>query len=251
MEAWRAAEDALLRAVADSRYDDDHDDDRHDDDDDDEHGHGRDFIDGGEEAGFEEQDEEGEGEEGDESAPARAEGAGGPEESAADELRRKRQNLRRRYKIQDVIRRRQVLLVQVVKEERGNKGAALTTYLSLAGRYCVLMPNAGRGGGISRKISNPSDRKRMKDMLAQLEVPQGMGVILRTAGLERSNIDIKRDYEYLVRLWDSIRELTMRSTAPALIYEEGDLIKRSLRDVYDTDIAQVLVEGEAGFQAAS
>ncbi|TMJ25535.1 MAG: Rne/Rng family ribonuclease [Alphaproteobacteria bacterium] len=164
--------------------------------------------------------------------------------------RRRRQPIRH-YKIQEVIKRRQILLVQVVKEERGNKGAALTTFLSLAGRYCVLMPNAGRGGGISRKISNPADRKRMKEMLAELDVPAGMGVILRTAGLERSNIDIKRDYEYLIRLWDSIRELTMRSTAPALIYEEGDLIKRSLRDVFDTDIAQVLVEGEAGFQAAS
>jgi ribonuclease E len=164
---------------------------------------------------------------------------------------RRRRNPIRQYKIQEVIKRRQILLVQVVKEERGNKGAALTTYLSLAGRYCVLMPNAGRGGGISRKISNPADRKRMKEILAELDVPQGMGVILRTAGLERSTIDIKRDYEYLSRLWDSIRELTMRSTAPALIYEEGDLIKRSLRDVYDTDIAQVLVEGEAGFQAAS
>jgi ribonuclease E len=164
---------------------------------------------------------------------------------------RRRRNPIRHYKIQEVIKRRQILLVQVVKEERGNKGAALTTYLSLAGRYCVLMPNAGRGGGISRKISNPADRKRMKEMLGELDVPQGMGVILRTAGLERSNIDIKRDYEYLSRLWDSIRELTMRSTAPALIYEEGDLIKRSLRDVYDTDIAQVLVEGETGFEAAS
>ena len=164
---------------------------------------------------------------------------------------RRRRSPIRQYKIQEVIKRRQILLVQVVKEERGNKGAALTTYLSLAGRYCVLMPNAGRGGGISRKISNPADRKRMKEILTELDVPQGMGVILRTAGLERSTIDIKRDYEYLSRLWDSIRELTMRSTAPALIYEEGDLIKRSLRDVYDTDIAQVLVEGEAGFQAAS
>src|SRR5262245_51282081 len=163
---------------------------------------------------------------------------------------RRRRNPIRQYKIQEVIKRRQILLVQVVKEERGNKGAALTTYLSLAGRYCVLMPNAGRGGGISRKISNPADRKRMKEVLSELDVPQGMGVILRTAGLERSTIDIKRDYEYLTRLWDSIRELTMRSTAPALIYEEGDLIKRSLRDVYDTDIAQVLVEGEAGYQAA-
>ena len=164
---------------------------------------------------------------------------------------RRRRNPIRQYKIQEVIKRRQILLVQVVKEERGNKGAALTTYLSLAGRYCVLMPNAGRGGGISRKISNPADRKRMKEVLSELDVPQGMGVILRTAGLERSTIDIKRDHEYLSRLWDSIREITMRSTAPALIYEEGDLIKRSLRDVYDTDIAQVLVEGEAGFNAAS
>ncbi|GEP53718.1 Rne/Rng family ribonuclease [Reyranella soli] len=164
---------------------------------------------------------------------------------------RRRRNPIRQYKIQEVIKRRQILLVQVVKEERGNKGAALTTYLSLAGRYCVLMPNAGRGGGISRKISNPADRKRMKEVLSELDVPQGQGVILRTAGLERSTIDIKRDYEYLSRLWDSIREITMRSTAPALIYEEGDLIKRSLRDVYDTDIAQVLVEGEAGFDAAA
>src|SRR5471030_33056 len=168
---------------------------------------------------------------------------GGDDSGELRETReRRRRHPVRQYKIQEVIKRRQILLVQVVKEERGNKGAALTTFLSLAGRYCVLMPNAGRGGGISRKISNPADRKRMKEMLSQLEVPQGMGVILRTAGLERSNIDIKRDYEYLSRLWDSIRELTMRSTAPALIYEEGDLIKRSLRDVYDTDIAQVLVE---------
>jgi ribonuclease E len=185
-------------------------------------------------------------------APAPVEILGGDDAGEERETReRRRRQPVRHYKIQEVIKRRQILLVQVVKEERGNKGAALTTYLSLAGRYCVLMPNAGRGGGISRKISNPSDRKRMKDMLSQLDVPQGMGVILRTAGLERSNIDIKRDYEYLSRLWDSIREITMRSTAPALIYEEGDLIKRSLRDVYDTDIAQVLVEGEAGFEAAS
>ncbi|WP_395709776.1 ribonuclease E/G [Reyranella sp.] len=177
---------------------------------------------------------------------------GGDEATDTREKReRRRRHSVRQYKIQEVIKRRQILLVQVVKEERGNKGAALTTYLSLAGRYCVLMPNAGRGGGISRKISNPADRKRMKEVLSDLDVPQGMGVILRTAGLERSPIDIRRDYEYLSRLWDSIRELTMRSTAPALIYEEGDLIKRSLRDVYDTDIAQVLVEGEAGFTAAS
>ncbi|MBV8193496.1 MAG: Rne/Rng family ribonuclease [Alphaproteobacteria bacterium] len=177
---------------------------------------------------------------------------GGDEAIEQRETReRRRRNPIRQYKIQEVIKRRQILLVQVVKEERGNKGAALTTYLSLAGRYCVLMPNAGRGGGISRKISNPADRKRMKEVLSELDVPQGQGVILRTAGLERSTIDIKRDYEYLTRLWDSIRELTMRSTAPALIYEEGDLIKRSRRDVYDTDIAQVLVEGEAGYEAAA
>src|SRR5438477_2011617 len=185
------------------------------------------------------------------SEPVVVETLGGDDAGERETRERRRRQPIRQYKIQEVIKRRQILLVQVVKEERGNKGAALTTYLSLAGRYCVLMPNAGRGGGISRKISNPSDRKRMKEMLADLEVPQGMGVILRTAGLERSNLDIKRDYEYLSRLWDSIRELTMRSTAPALIYEEGDLIKRSLRDVYDTDIQQVLVEGEAGHQAAS
>jgi ribonuclease E len=184
-------------------------------------------------------------------APPVVETLGGDDAGERETRERRRRQPVRQYKIQEVLKRRQILLVQVVKEERGNKGAALTTYLSLAGRYCVLMPNAGRGGGISRKISNPNDRKRMKEMLAQLDVPQGMGVILRTAGLERSNIDIKRDYEYLSRLWDSIRELTMRSTAPALIYEEGDLIKRSLRDVYDTDIQQVLVEGEQGYQAAS
>ncbi|MFO1158280.1 MAG: Rne/Rng family ribonuclease [Reyranellaceae bacterium] len=183
---------------------------------------------------------------------ANLETLGGDDATETRERReRRRRHSVRQYKIQEVIKRRQILLVQVVKEERGNKGAALTTYLSLAGRYCVLMPNAGRGGGISRKISNPADRKRMKEVLSELDVPQGMGVILRTAGLERSPIDIRRDYEYLSRLWDSIRELTMRSTAPALIYEEGDLIKRSLRDVYDTDIAQVLVEGEEGFTAAS
>ncbi|MBL8674829.1 MAG: ribonuclease E/G, partial [Rhodospirillales bacterium] len=156
----------------------------------------------------------------------------------------------RQYKIQEVIKRRQILLVQVVKEERGNKGAALTTYLSLAGRYAVLMPNAGRGGGISRKITNAGDRKRMKDMLAELEVPSGMGVILRTAGLERSRPEIRRDYDYLMRLWDSIRELTFQSKAPALIYEEGDIVKRSIRDLYNADIEDVLVEGEGGHQQA-
>ncbi|MBM3622945.1 MAG: ribonuclease E/G [Alphaproteobacteria bacterium] len=156
----------------------------------------------------------------------------------------------RQYKIQEVIKRRQILLVQVVKEERGNKGAALTTYLSLAGRYAVLMPNAGRGGGISRKITNAADRKRMKEMLAEFEVPQGMGVILRTAGLERSKPEVRRDYDYLMRLWDSIREFTLKSTAPALIYEEGDIIKRSIRDLYNSDIEEIWVEGDDGFNLA-
>src|SRR5438477_12394208 len=158
---------------------------------------------------------------------------------------------RRHYKIQEVIKRRQVILVQVVKEERGNKGAALTTYLSLAGRYCVLMPNTPRGGGISRKITSPTDRRRLKEVMAELEIPEGMGLIVRTAGANRPKAEIKRDCEYLLRLWDDIRENTMRSVAPALIYEEASLIKRAIRDVYDTDIQQVLVEGEAGHQAAS
>jgi ribonuclease E len=142
------------------------------------------------------------------------------------------------------------MLVQVTKEERGNKGAALTTYLSLAGRYCVLMPNTARGGGVSRKITSLSDRRRLKEILEELEIPEGMGVIVRTAGAERSKAEIKRDYEYLLRLWNEIRELTLRSTAPALIYEEGDLIKRSIRDLYTRDIDEVLVEGEEGYRSA-
>ncbi|HPU15745.1 MAG TPA: ribonuclease E/G, partial [Polymorphobacter sp.] len=146
-----------------------------------------------------------------------------------DALRRKRQALRRRYKIQEVIQRRQVLLIQVVKEERGNKGAALTTYLSLAGRYCVLMPNTAHGGGISRKISNLSDRKRLKQVMADLKLPNGMGAIVRTAGLKRSKTEIKRDFDYLTRLWDGIRENTLASTAPALIYGDSDLMKRAIR----------------------
>src|SRR3546814_6521298 len=141
-----------------------------------------------------------------------------PEENAADELRKKRQALRRRFKIQDVIRRRQVLLVQVVKEERGNKGAALTTYLSLAGRYCVLMPNTSHGGGISRKISNGADRKRLKAIMADLNLPRTMGCIVRTAGLSRTKTEIKRDFDYLARLWDEIRDKTLHSSAPALVY---------------------------------
>jgi ribonuclease E len=169
---------------------------------------------------------------------------------AADEVRRKRLNLRRRYKIQDVIQRRQVLLVQVVKEERGNKGAALTTYLSLAGRYCVLMPNTSHGGGISRKISNGSDRKRLKSIIADLKLPSTMGLIVRTAGLERTKVEIKRDFDYLARLWDEVREKTLGSSAPALIYRDSDLVKRAIRDLYHRDIDEVLVEGEEGYKAA-
>ena len=172
------------------------------------------------------------------------------DESAADELRRKRQELRRRYKIQDVIQRRQVLLVQVVKEERGNKGAALTTYLSLAGRYCVLMPNTSHGGGISRKISNGADRKRLKSIMSDLNLPSTMGLIVRTAGLQRTKTEIKRDFDYLARLWDEIRERTLKSTAPALIYRDSDLIKRAIRDLYHREIEEVLVEGDEGFKAA-
>jgi ribonuclease E len=172
------------------------------------------------------------------------------DESAADELRKKRQALRRRYKIQDVIQRRQVLLVQVVKEERGNKGAALTTYLSLAGRYCVLMPNTSHGGGISRKISNGADRKRLKSMMSDLNLPKTMGLIVRTAGLQRTKTEIKRDFDYLARLWDEIRERTLGSTAPALIYRDSDLIKRAIRDLYHREIEEVIVEGEEGYKAA-
>ena len=156
----------------------------------------------------------------------------------------------RRYKIQEVIKVRQILLVQVVKEERGNKGAALTTYLSLAGRYCVLMPNTARGGGISRKITNAVDRKKLKEIAGGIEVPSGAGLIVRTAGAKRTKTEIKRDYEYLQRLWEQIRELTLKSIAPTKIYEEGDLVKRSIRDLYNRDIDEVLVEGEAGYKIA-
>ncbi|NBJ13524.1 Rne/Rng family ribonuclease, partial [Microvirga sp. SYSU G3D207] len=157
---------------------------------------------------------------------------------------------RKQYKIQEVIKRRQILLVQVVKEERGNKGAALTTYLSLAGRYSVLMPNTGRGGGISRKITNAADRKRLKEIAQELEVPEGMGIILRTAGASRTKPEIKRDYEYLMRLWESVRELTLKSAAPALVYEEGSLIKRAIRDLYNKDIDDIMVAGEEGYREA-
>ena len=171
-------------------------------------------------------------------------------EDALEEVRNRRKPMRRQYKIQEVIKRRQILLVQVVKEERGNKGAALTTYLSLAGRYSVLMPNTARGGGISRKITNAQDRKRLKEVVADLEVPQGMGVILRTAGESRTKAEIKRDYEYLMRLWENVRNLTLQSSAPALVYEEGSLIKRSVRDLYNKDIDEILVSGEDGYREA-
>ncbi|MCC4255800.1 MULTISPECIES: Rne/Rng family ribonuclease [Sphingobium] len=171
-------------------------------------------------------------------------------DDAADELRRKRMALRRRYKIQDVIKRRQVLLVQVVKEERGNKGAALTTYLSLAGRYCVLMPNTSHGGGISRKISNAADRKRLKTIIAEMNLPSSMGCIVRTAGLQRTKPEIKRDFDYLARLWDEIREKTLQASAPELIHNDSDLIKRAIRDIYNKDIEEVIVEGEDGYKAA-
>ncbi|MGE6739302.1 Rne/Rng family ribonuclease [Allorhizobium pseudoryzae] len=157
---------------------------------------------------------------------------------------------RKQYRIQEVIKRRQILLVQVAKEERGNKGAALTTYLSLAGRYSVLMPNTARGGGISRKITQPTDRKRLKEIARELDVPQGMGVILRTAGANRTRVEIKRDFEYLMRLWENVRTLTLNSIAPCLVYEEGSLIKRSIRDLYNKDISEIVVAGEDGYREA-
>jgi len=219
-EAEHAAEEERLRGEMDAR-EDDRDSDRDEDED------------------------------GDETAEAGTGSDASPvDESAADELRKKRQNLRRRYKIQDVIQRRQVLLVQVVKEERGNKGAALTTYLSLAGRYCVLMPNTSHGGGISRKISNGSDRKRLKSIMADLKLPTTMGLIVRTAGLSRTKTEIKRDFDYLARLWDEIREKTLTSSAPALIYRDSDLIKRAIRDLYHREIDEVVVEGDEGYKAA-
>ena len=234
-EAEHAAEEERLRAAEDDDYEDDRE---------------------GDDAESSESDDEPEAEEANGDGEGSHEEAGtgsnrSPvDESAADELRKKRQNLRRRYKIQDVIPRRQVLLVQVVKEERGNKGAALTTYLSLAGRYCVLMPNTSHGGGISRKISNGSDRKRLKSIMSDLNLPKTMGLIVRTAGLSRTKTEIKRDFDYLARLWDEIRERTLGSSAPALIYRDSDLIKRAIRDLYHRDISDVIVEGEDGYKAA-
>ncbi len=172
------------------------------------------------------------------------------EEDVTEEIRAPKRPRARRYKIQEVIKVRQIMLVQVVKEERGNKGAALTTYLSLAGRYCVLMPNTARGGGISRKITNAADRKKLKEIASELEVPEGAGLIIRTAGSQRTRTEIRRDYEYLMRLWEQIRELTFKSVAPAPVYEEGDLIKRTIRDIYSKEIDEVLVEGERGYRTA-
>jgi ribonuclease E len=197
------------------------------------------------------------GEDGDEGEEAEVEETGDADadeehhdEPSVQNIRKRRMDLRRRYKIQDVIRRRQVLLVQVVKEERGNKGAALTSYLSLAGRYCVLMPNTSHGGGISRKISNVSDRKRLKSVISELKLPDTMGCIVRTAGMTRTKTEIKRDFTYLARLWDEIREATLGATAPAKIYTDSDLIKRAIRDIYNREIDEVLVEGEEGYKAA-
>lgn len=171
---------------------------------------------------------------------------------ALDDVQERRRPSQRRhqYKIQEVIKRRQVMLVQVVKEERGNKGAALTTYLSLAGRYSVLMPNTARGGGISRKITNAADRKRLKDIVGDLEVPQGQGIILRTAGASRTKAEVKRDFEYLQRLWENVRSLTLKSQAPCLVYEEGSLIKRTIRDLYNKDIDELFVTGDDAYREA-
>ncbi len=210
-------------AGSDSDEDDADDDDDHDDEDDDE----------------DDEDEESEDD--------HVEQIGGDD---VEELPVRQVRSRRQYKIQEVIRRRQVLLVQVVKEERGNKGAALTTYLSLAGRYSVLMPNTARGGGISRKITDSDDRRRMKEIAQDLDVPEGMGVILRTAGASRSKQEVRRDFEHLLRMWESVRELTLQSTAPTLVYEEGSLIKRTVRDLYSEEIDEIVVAGDQGYKEA-
>ncbi len=269
-EAAHAEEEAALRASEDSDedYGDDNGEDSQDDDHDDNGGltevdtSDKDEVatieDGHVENGFDNAEEEAseDGSEGEEDESRQRRGRrrqGGQNRGRAkeaDELRAKRMALRRRYKIQDVIQRRQVLLVQVVKEERGNKGAALTTYLSLAGRYCVLMPNSSHGGGISRKISSAADRKRLKQIISEMALPKSMGCIVRTAGLQRTKTEIKRDFDYLARLWDEIRETTLKSSAPNLIHSDSDLIKRAIRDIYNRDIEDVVVEGEGGYRAA-
>ncbi|MEG3087978.1 Rne/Rng family ribonuclease [Sphingomonas sp. PB4P5] len=246
-EAEHAAEEMALRA-------------QHDDDDDELHDDEDGYVSGGEhDDEIDEDSVERFEDDGGVEAEVAAEGSGEPRgrrrkrganDEAAEDLRERRSNLRHRYKIQDVIRRRQVLLVQVVKEERGNKGAALTSYLSLAGRYCVLMPNTSHGGGISRKISNAGDRKRLKSIMADMKLPPSMGCIVRTAGLQRTRQEIKRDFDYLARLWDGIREKTLESSAPALVYGDSDLLKRAIRDIYNKDIDEVIVEGVEGYQQA-
>ncbi|MCW5645666.1 MAG: ribonuclease E/G [Sphingopyxis sp.] len=263
--------DELEGDVADVEYhDDDNGDSRHDRDDDD-----RDERNDGDDDDRDDRDdqgdaENGDGEEGGEGSEegregrndrgdrkGRGRGRGNGRKGGGrgrgrrdDDDGENRMSLRRRYKIQDVIRRRQVMLVQVVKEERGNKGAALTTYLSLAGRYCVLMPNTMHGGGISRKISNGADRRKLKAMIDELNLPPTMGCIVRTAGMSRTKVEIKRDFDYLARLWDEIREKTLASSAPALVHSDSDLVKRAIRDIYHKDIEEVLVEGDEGYKAA-
>ncbi|SEN79792.1 RNAse E [Sphingomonas gellani] len=232
-EAEHAAEEAALRAEQDAD-EDEYDADGYDD----------------AEAGEDRDDAPAEDDSGEDDDAGTSKRPRGQNDDQVEALRQRRMNLRRRYKIQDVIRRRQVLLVQVVKEERGNKGAALTTYLSLAGRYCVLMPNTSHGGGISRKISSASDRKRLKSIMAEMQLPPSMGCIVRTAGLQRTKTEIKRDFDYLARLWDGIRDQTLQSAAPALIYGDSDLIKRAIRDIYNRDIDEVIVEGEEGYRHA-
>ncbi|KQP33703.1 ribonuclease [Methylobacterium sp. Leaf104] len=219
---------------SDEDSDEDESDDESEDDDDD-----------SDEDDEDDDEEESEGEDGE--RPQKIAQVGG---DALAEIPERPRTYRRHYKIQEVIKRRQIILVQVVKEERGTKGAALTTYLSLAGRYSVLMPNTGRGGGISRKITSAADRKRLKEVAQDLEVPEGMGVILRTAGASRTKPEIKRDFEYLMRLWESVRELTLSSSAPALVYEEGSLIKRAIRDLYNKDIDDILVAGDEAYREA-
>ncbi len=191
--------------------------------------------------------DESEDDDGDEEEEEVVELVGG---DAIEEVMERAPRYRRHYKIQEVIKRRQVMLVQVVKEERGTKGAALTTYLSLAGRYSVLMPNTARGGGISRKVTNAEDRRSMKEIADALEVPEGMGVILRTAGASRTTLEVKRDFEYLLRLWETVRDLTLKSSAPTLVYEEGSLVKRAIRDLYHKDIEEIVVEGEGAYREA-
>lgn len=236
-EAEHAAEEAALRAEEDADEE-----------------HGDTDVESVEASGDDEDgthgDEAEQSPEGDVDGTSKKPRGGNGHDDSVEALRQRRMNLRRRYKIQDVIRRRQVLLVQVVKEERGNKGAALTTYLSLAGRYCVLMPNTAHGGGISRKISSAADRKRLKSIMADLKLPPTMGCIVRTAGLQRTKTEIKRDFDYLARLWDGIREQTLQSSAPALVYGDSDLIKRAIRDIYNRDIDEVIVEGEEGYRQA-